>query len=101
MLMLNKLVTRLSILLAQVKAVNNSNKLKNEIKQIYLLDQYNKTAQKFYFIKLINQQVNIIMGLHIDYIELTTTTEPKTFCFDLPKDADKSVTEWNWFYHKT
>ena len=101
MLMLNKLVTRLSILLAQVKAVNNSNKLKNEIKQIYLLDQYNKTAQKFYFIKLINQQVNIIMGVHIDYIELTTTTEPKTFCFDLPKDADKSVTEWNWFYHKT
>ena len=91
--MLNKLVTRLSILLAQVKAVNNSNKLKNEIKQIYLLDQYNKTAQKFYFIKLINQQVNIIMGVHIDYIELTTTTEPKTFCFDLPKDADKSVTE--------
>ena len=99
--MLNKLVTRLSILLAQVKAVNNSNKLKNEIKQIYLLDQYNKTAQKFYFIKLINQQVNIIMGVHIDYIELTTTTEPKTFCFDLPKDADKLVTEWNWFYHKT
>ena len=99
--MLNKLVTRLSILLAQVNAVNNSNKLKNEIKQIYLLDQYNKTAQKFYFIKLINQQVNIIMGVHIDYIELTTTTEPKTFCFDLPKDADKSVTEWNWFYHKT
>ena len=100
--MLNKLVTRLSILLAQVKAGNNSNKLKNEIKQIYLLDQYNKTAQKFYdFIKLINQQVNIIMGVHIDYIELTTTTEPKTFCFDLPKDADKSVTEWNWFYHKT
>ena len=34
----NKLLTRLSILLAQIKAGNNSNKLKNEIKQIlYLL----------------------------------------------------------------
>ena len=34
----SKLLTRLAILLAQIKAGNNSNKLKNEIRQIlYLL----------------------------------------------------------------
>ena len=30
----NKLLTRLPVLLAQIKAENNSNKLKNEIRQI-------------------------------------------------------------------
>ena len=45
----NKLLTRLSILLSQIKAASNSNKLKNEIRQIlYLLYQHNKTTKKVY-----------------------------------------------------
>ena len=41
-LILNKLLTRLPILLAQMKVGNNSDKLKNEIRQIlYLLYQQN------------------------------------------------------------
>ena len=50
----NKLLTRLPILLAQIKAGNNSYILKNEIRQIlYLLYQYNKITKKVYnnFIK--------------------------------------------------
>ena len=43
----NKLLTRFPILLAQLKAGNNSYKLKNEITQIlYLLYQHNKITQK-------------------------------------------------------
>ena len=39
----NKLLTRLPILLAQIKAGNNSYKLKNEIRKIlYFLCQHNK-----------------------------------------------------------
>ena len=42
----SKLLTRLSILLAQIKVGNNSNKLKNEIRQIlYLLYQHNKMTK--------------------------------------------------------
>ena len=45
----NKLLTRLPILLAQIKAGNNSYKLKNEIRQIlYLLFQHNKITKKVY-----------------------------------------------------
>ena len=45
----NKLSTRLPILLAQSKARNNSNKLKNEIRQIlYLLYQHNKITKNVY-----------------------------------------------------
>ena len=50
----NKLLTRLPLLLAQIKTVNNSEKLKNEIRQIlYLLYQHNKVTEKVYknFIK--------------------------------------------------
>ena len=50
----NKLLTRLPLLLAQIKTVNNSEKLKNEIRQIlYLLYQHNKVTKKVYknFIK--------------------------------------------------
>ena len=43
----NKLLTRLPILLAQVKAEDNSRKLKNDVRQIvYLLYQYNKITKK-------------------------------------------------------
>ena len=42
-LTLNKLLTWLPILLAQVKGGNNSSKLRNEIRQLlYLLYQYNQ-----------------------------------------------------------
>ena len=45
----NKLLTRLPILLAQIKAGNNSYKLKIEITQIlYLLYQHNKITKKVY-----------------------------------------------------
>ena len=45
----NKLLTRLPILLAQIKAGNNSCKLKNEIKQVlFLLNQHNKITKKVY-----------------------------------------------------
>ena len=46
---LNILLARLTILLAQIKAGNNSYKPKNEIRQIlYLLRQHNKITKKFY-----------------------------------------------------
>ena len=45
----NKLLTRLAISLAQIKAGNNSNKLKNEVRQIvYLLYQHNNITKKVY-----------------------------------------------------
>ena len=45
----NKLLTRLPILLAQIKAGKNSHKYKNEIRQIlYLLHQHNQTSKKVY-----------------------------------------------------
>ena len=44
-----KLLTRLPILLAQIKAENNLYKFKNEIRQIlYLLYQHNKITKKVY-----------------------------------------------------
>ena len=43
----SKLLTRLPILLTQIKAGNNSHKLKNEIrKMLYLLYQHNKIIKK-------------------------------------------------------
>ena len=56
-LTLNKILTRLPILLAQVKAGNNSYKLKNEIRQIlyyvytilhYTMYQHNRITKKLY-----------------------------------------------------
>ena len=45
----NKLLTRLPALLAQIKAGNNSYKLKEEIRQImYLHYQQNKTTKNLY-----------------------------------------------------
>ena len=45
----NKLLTRLPVLLVQIKAGNNSCKLKTEIRQIlYLLYQHNKITKKVY-----------------------------------------------------
>ena len=45
----SRLLTRLPILLAQVKAGNHSYKLKNQIRQIlYILYQHNKITKKTY-----------------------------------------------------
>ena len=44
----NKLLTRLPVLLEQIKA-GNSNKLKNEIRQMpYVLHQHNKITKQLY-----------------------------------------------------
>ena len=68
----NKLLTTLSILLAQIKAGNNSFKLKNEIRQIlYLLYQHNKITKKVY--NLIKSLVIIIMEEN-----MTVIKEPRT-----------------------
>ena len=56
-LTLNKLLARLPILLAHIKAGNNSQKLRNEIRQIlHILYQHNKITKKAYknLIKSIN-----------------------------------------------
>ena len=46
---LNKLLSRLPLFLAQIKAGNNSYKLKNKIKQIlYVLYQHNKITKNIY-----------------------------------------------------
>ena len=45
----NKLLARLPALLAQIKAGNNSSKLKDKIRKIlYLLYQHNKITKKLY-----------------------------------------------------
>ena len=45
----NKLLARIPVSLAQIKARNNSNKLKNEIrKRLYILYQHNKIIKKVY-----------------------------------------------------
>ena len=45
----NKLLTRLHVLLAKIKAGNNSDKLKKKIRQIiYILYQQNKITKKIY-----------------------------------------------------
>ena len=33
----------------------------------------------------------IIMRARFEYIKLIIITEPKTFCFDLPKDTDNNL----------
>ena len=44
-----KLLTKIAILLAQIRAGNYSHKLKNEIRQIlYLLYPHNKITKNFY-----------------------------------------------------
>ena len=45
----NKLLTRFPVLLVQIKVINNSYKLKNEIRQtLHLLCQQNKITKKLY-----------------------------------------------------
>ena len=82
----NKLLTKLPILLAQIKAENNSYKLKNEIRQIlYLLYQHNKITKKS--LQKFNQ------GIIIMEKNMTVIRDPKTSCFnfDRPKDVDENL----------
>ena len=75
------MLNRLPVLLATIKVRNNSYKPKNKIRQILLLlYQYNKTNKK------ILQQFNQVI-IKMGENKLVTTTEPKTFHFDLPKYA--------------
>ena len=83
---LNKLLTKLPILLAQIKAENNSYKLKNEIIQmLYLLHQHNKITKKG--LRQFNQVI-IIMEENLIVI-----TDPEVFWlnFDWPKYFDKNL----------
>ena len=48
-----KILSRLPILLAQIKAGNNSNKLKKEIRQVLHLLYQDKKITKNFYIKLI------------------------------------------------
>ena len=78
----NKLVTRLPILLTQIKARNNSKKLENEIRQIlYLLYQHNKYTNQFNQVIMIMQENMIVIG------------DPKSFYFYFywPKDVDENL----------
>ena len=67
----NKLITRLPILLAQIKAGSSSYKLKNKIRQVlHLLHQHNKITRKVYS--------NLIR-------------DPKSFCFNFKKVVDENL----------
>ena len=67
----NKRLTKLPVLLAQVKAGKNSCKLKNKIIQIlYLLCQHNKITKMV--LQQFNQVIKIMMGFYIDEKKLFT-----------------------------
>ena len=72
------MLTRIPILLAQIKAGNDSKKLKTEIRQI--LYQHNKITKKVYN--------NLVMEEN-----MTVIRDPKTFyfTFEWPKDVDENL----------
>ena len=78
-LIINRLLTRLPVLLAQIKAGNIFYKLKNEINQCYIfcmsIKNNQKTLQKF------NQVVLSIIVIIKDN-KLAIITEPKTIHFE-------------------
>ena len=81
----NKLLTRLPILLAQIKAENNSYDLKNEIRQIlYLLYQRNNHQKN---LKQLNKAI-IMMEENMILIKEHKTSY---FDFDWPKDVDENL----------
>ena len=74
------------IMLAQIKAGNNSNKSKNEIKKIlYLLYQHNKITKKN-----LQQFIQVIIIMEEN---MTVIRDPKDFYFDFagPKDVDENL----------
>ena len=81
----NKLITRLPVLLAQIKTGINSNKFKNEIRQIlYLLYQHINQV-------IIKMEENMIV-----------VRDPKNFYFPFhwPKDVDQNLKRENKFIIK-
>lgn len=56
---------------------------------LYLMYQHNEIPEKSF--QQFNQVI-IIMGAHIKHIKLMTTTKPKLFCLDLPKDTCSNLT---------
>ena len=82
----NKLLIRLSILLAQIRTGNNSNKLKNTIREILYLSYQHRKINKKSFQQF--HQVITIVGETIIVIR-----DPKTFCFNLdwPIVVDENV----------
>ena len=82
----NKLITRLEILLAQIKAGNNLYKLKTKIRQIlYLLYQHNKITKKS--LKQFNEVITIMEE------NMIVKRNAKTFYFDYhwPKDIYENL----------
>ena len=82
----NKLLTSLPILLAQIKAGNNSYKLKNEIRQIlYFLHQHNlitkKGNEEVKFEPEFLQQFNLVIIIIKE--NMIVIRDPKTFCLIL------------------
>ena len=61
-LTLTKLLTRLSILLAQIKAKNNSHKLKNEIKYYIYFINTKKITKKVYNNLIMDENMIVIRG---------------------------------------
>ena len=89
----NKLLSRPSILLAEIKAGSNSYKSKNEIRQIlHLLYQHNKITKKVYN--------NLMKSLMEE--DMVVIKDPKTFSFNfaLPKRCWWEFETWNSVYHK-
>ena len=75
----NKLLTRLPILLQQIKVGNNSHKVKNEIRKIlYLLYQHNKIIKKK------EENMVVVRDLKTSYID-----------FDWPKNVKENLKHEN------
>ena len=76
----NKILSRLPLLL--LKIFHTNYKTKSEKYYIFYINTIKspKTLQEL-------NQVIIIMGVHIGDNKLVITTGPRTFYFDLPKDA--------------
>ena len=90
----NKLLTRLSIFLAQIKTGNNLYKLKNEIKQIlYLLNRHNKITKKF---------TTISSSLYDNRRKYDCDNRSQNFLFQfwLTKRFWWEFEAWNWAYNK-
>ena len=98
----NKLLTRIPILLTQIKAGNNSYNLKNEIRHVlYLLYQHNKFSKKSW--QQFNEAIiimdeNMIMGENVIVIK-----GPKLVCFnfDFPEDLNENWKRENEFIIKS
>ena len=98
MLTPNKLLTRLPILLAQIKAGNNSYRLKNEIRQIlYLLCEHNKSLKEFTTIYYNIGTSHYNNGRKYD---CNKKSQNFLFWFWLAQTSRWEFQAWNWIYDK-